>query len=433
MTIVRLIELFIAMIIAIKVIRGKAVYFPFFLLATGMFSFGGESGVGLNLSAFWLLFLWGMTFFVISKLRYKKFEDRTPDLENSLVYLFMFFLLFQTLRGTDVNYAIRMLLKLTYPYIVFIMARRAGRYLNRTEIYKCLEIVFLFSFVGFCLVGGFTQKFVPFVCWKSCAYVGLYGTGAMANHIAVMGVSSLAMWRVLKKTRYLVYCILAFISPVLVGVRTGIGAFVLGALAVVWVGFPRRISIPMIVLVPLIGLSAILFVPNVREHMFKDPDSIDNTGVLKNPGSISWDQIHNSGREFLWKLTLEELWESRPLLGSGLGATQEFMYREFPGGLNTVHSGYIEYLCDTGLVGLVGYFVVILVIMQRAACIYNNNCISSVRLLCLIVLGSFCAHLFCVGFTPTNSCVLPSTQYPFIFSGLLLGHTKRMSLDMSGE
>ncbi len=232
--------------------------------------------------------------------------------------------------------------------------------------------------------------------------------------------AALAMWKYTKNKKYLIYTILAAISPVLVGIRTGIGAYILGASAVLWIGFPKRTAIPIIAMLAFLGLYTVFFVSNVRDHMFYDPDSVNTAQALQNPSSITWEQINNSGRESMWKFVLRKLYDPNPLFGSGLGATQYLMYNR--GAIKSiVHSGYVEYLCDTGLIGLGCYLFIILSILLNAWHAYAFYSLVEIKLFSLFTVGGIFALLFCMGFDNTNNYVLVATQYPFIFAGILSG------------
>ena len=311
-------------------------------------------------------------------------------------------------------------MKLSYPFLVFMLAKRAFACLNAPDLQKFLPKVFLVSFLCFVVSGGFALRFYPFLWSKASGW--MWNSAAVADHLAIMGVAALAMWKYTKNKKYLIYTILAAISPVLVSIRTGIGAYILGASAVLWIGFPKRTAIPIIAMLVFLGLYTVLFVSNVRDHMFHDSHSVNTAQALQDPALITWNQINTSGRESMWKFILRKLYDPDPLFGSGLGATQHLMYSRGGGTtLSVVHSGYVEYLCDTGLIGLGCYLFIILLMLLNAWHAYASYSLVEIKLFSLFTVGGIFALHFCMGFDNTNNYVLVATQYPFIFAGILSG------------
>lgn len=415
----------LAVLLASWCVYGRPAHFPVFLLIVGPLQFGVDAeqgGVGMNLSAIWLLALILLSIVAIIRMP-------GPRVSLSGVeWLYAAFLAWAALgayRAPDPMFSARMFLKLLYPFLVLVLARRAvlsGRF---PDIQVAFKWVVIASFVAFLFVGGFTQRFLPAVCWQAAGIV--WACAAFADHTAVMGVASLVGWRVFKNKWYLAYGLLAGVSPVLVGIRTGVGGFFVGASVFVLLTFRRAAAIPMLLGCYVLFGAALLFVPDMKAHMFHDAGSVDSVALLKNPGDISLDNVNNSGREMLWTVAMTTLFDPNPLVGSGLGATQQFMYTQTFTQMKVVHSSYVELLCDTGIAGLALYLLALLVIMLRCGAMLRGVVDTRVRFLSLCTLCSIPAILVCMGFDNVVNYTLPAGQYPFAFAGLALGYSQAIA------
>ncbi len=163
MALLKLAGLLTALAVGAHIVRERPAHFPVYLMVMGIFRFGADVGIGVDLSAIWLLGLWALC--AVAMLRLP--AGYCSKLEM-VIWVFIAFLFVQALRLPTYIYAVRMFLKLSYPFLVFMLARRAFACLNAPNIPKMLKKVFLSSFAGFCLVGGFAQKFWGVICCCSC-------------------------------------------------------------------------------------------------------------------------------------------------------------------------------------------------------------------------------------------------------------------------
>lgn len=401
---------------AIRCVYTKPAHFPIFLLIAGLFRFGEEAGGGLNLSAVWLLSLAVLAFVAIIRLPSNHLPLNLPE---KAYILFLAWACLGVIRTPDLMYAARMLIKLAYPLLVMMLARRAVASGQGPDLRAAIRVVVIGSFCAFLLVGGFTQRFLPSICWSaaSCIWAG----AAFADHTAIMGVVALAAWRIWGRKWYLAYGIAACLSPVMAGIRTGIGGFTLGTGVLILFSYRKTIAIPLLAGTVFMAAAAILFVPDVKAHMFHDADSVDSAKILRNPAAISLDNINNSGREMLWTMALEELWEQHPLAGSGIGAVQNFMYGQKSTGLKVVHSGYVDLLCDTGIVGLALWALAVFLCLHQAWVAMRQDDRPDTRVLALSALGSIPTLMFCLGFDNVINYVLVAGQVPFVLTGMTAG------------
>lgn len=418
----------IALMVATHYALRKPAQFPFALLIMGLFQFGAEAAGGLNLSALWLLGLIALTIAALCTMPGPRLRLSVPE----MAYMaFLGWACLSMFRSPDLMYGVRMLLKLTFPFLVMLLARRAAASGRMPNLYKSMGRVILASFLAFLLVGGITQRYLFVVVCQAAGW--LWAVAAFADHMAVMGVVALAFWRVFGNRWYLAYGILAGISPVFAGIRTGVGAFAIGVSVLLLVGYRKVVAVPLLVGIYLLGGAAILFVPAMKDHMFHDAAGVDSTAIIRNPLSVSLDNVNNSGREMLWTTVLSNLWEPHILGGSGLGAVQHFMYTQRFTRLKVVHSSYVEFLCDMGLVGLGLYVTIVLCCVAEAWRIYRRHSGRVLKALALSTVGAFPALLFCMGFDNVVNYVLVAGQYPFALAGLTMGLAERHRLRDRGQ
>jgi O-antigen ligase len=164
--------------------------------------------------------------------------------------------------------------------------------------------------------------------------------------------------------------------------------------------------------------------------MFRNPDSIDTGQIILRPHEVTFDDIDDHGRSAVWDAVLDRFFKPNPLIGSGLGATQAWFYSGgYPyAGIRVEHSTYVRLLADIGLVGLVLFVATMLSCLHSAWMLFRTSPFPHVRWCALIVLCTFPALMFCMGFDNLINYVLPATQFPFAFTGLALGMAERARL-----
>jgi hypothetical protein len=397
--------------------------FIFFLLCVGTLQFGAESEyVAVNLSALWLA---GLSVLCIAVSMSLKFVPlRGPE---KCYLAFLGWCVVEAFLANSSLFAMRLFLKLLYPFLVMRLAHQTLA--SDREIDAGMKWVFAASFVASLFVGGFTQRFAAPVCWTAAGII--WACAAFADHTAILGVAALAYWRIFRPTWALSLGIWYGISPVLVGIRTGIGAFAIGGSALALLTARKSLAIPVIVGLYLLAGASILLVPSMREHMFFNPDAVDTREALLRPDKVSIDNIDSSGRFAMWKTVLDKFFWPNPALGSGLGATQHWFYSGGfgPRRVKVEHSEYVRLLSDTGIVGLGLFLLTIFSSIAASWQAYRHKPRPVVRFLAVCVVASFPALLFCMGFDNVLNYVLPATQYPFAFVGLLFGLQRRGQLE----
>lgn len=105
---------------------------------------------------------------------------------------------------------------------------------------------------------------------------------------------------------------------------------------------------------PLSGMAILpvifLFNDSLRYRMFKG-GIIPSTDAIANNPSVALDYVHGSGRFDAWRNVLDQFFYVDPLLGSGVGTTQHYLYTHPALGLNAIHSEYVRLLTELGIWG----------------------------------------------------------------------------------
>ena len=403
----------VAAILAIKWSMARPTTFGVFIVAAGSLRFGGHLANvgGLNdLAALWILVLILGCVIVIGQ-QTPKFKLRLTPVSIYIVFL-LWAVLTCLISGTLV-YGVRMFLKLSYPLLAMLVVSRVV--CRSGDVWRMGKVSVAVSCISASMCGGIPQVMLPSYCW-GIANIGIVWAGAgMSDHLAIMGVICIALWVRLKDRGIGMAIVFIAISTVLMGNRTGIGALFIGGVALAI--SQRKLKIiailaPSFLVMLIVGL---LILPGMMEHMFFEGDGMTASDVLTNPSAISLDQVNTSGRDALWSTLLERLFWSSPMMGSGLGATQGFLYGpDNLTGIHQAHSSYVELLCDTGVVGVVLYVGVYLSAMGMAIRRLRSQ-IPSVAFCASVVVSTVPAVLVIMGFDAATVCGAAVLQYPLVF------------------
>ena len=417
--------LLIAAIVATFAAFRRPRMFPVFLLTVGTLRFGAEgAGVGVNLSALWLAGLIFLTAVLLLWVGGRRWRLAAPE---GLYALFLIWCLLEAFRADSLEYSVRVFLKLLYPFLVMVLAHQAM--LSAKDFRTAVKWILAASFVASLFVGGLTQRLLPAVCmWAGRSVVWAFA--AYADHAALMTVLALVAWRMFRRNGYLVLALWFASSSVLAGIRTGIGATAIGVSLFVVLTSRKAAAIPILMGVYLAAAVSLFVLPEAKEYMFRNPASIDTRQAVLRPDTLSTNDIEDHGRFELWGDILDRFFRPNPLLGSGLGTTQAWLYSRSrtAAGPMVEHSSYVRLLADTGLIGLALWAATALCCMLSGWQIYRRGASREIRLCGLYVVCAFPALMFCMGFDNLINYALPGGQYPFAFTGLALGLAHRSAV-----
>lgn len=255
----------------------------------------------------------------------------------------------------------RLLLKLTYPFLVFVVILGVTR--TRRDLEKLVDWVLIGSAVLaviiaplFILAGAYIVDEESRV---RIAGIGLH-ENPMSFYLLLMLLLAWTRFSVRGKLHYLVLCIpfvfwmvLARTRITFAAVLAGLaGAMVYGALVNrnyrTIVGTALIGSLVAVPLAPLVFERSLGYVPTVPEllDLLASPVYLFHT--------INWE-----GREVFWAVIIKAFTTS-PIYGLGLGSSTAILEATFPKEWGTVpHNEYLRLLADLGVVGTGLFFVAI--------------------------------------------------------------------------
>ena len=399
----------------------RPVMLLFFLVITATVRPSGNIG-SFDFSSLWLLYLIFLCLFVLIT---KKANKRSQVILEKLVIFFLFYCivspLFFFFDSTTPSYAARVLLKLLYPFLVMFIGYR---FLESTKDFATIiKVSLITTFIFSLFIGGVPYLFFPKLCFFFSRMT--WGYASFSDHTAIITSLALVSWKAYGKKRYLWLAIYLCISTVLMQNRTGIMATGIGISVFVLLYYRKSLSVPSLLGVYFLIMSALLLMPGMSSHMFYNPDDANIQQIISSPTSIDISNINSSGRFDMWKYLMDTFFWPRPLFGSGLGASQLFL-TSYPYlfGVNHPHSDYVRLLSDTGLIGLTLYLLIIATIMMYAIKTRRGKPQNHPASICSgFVLCSFPSLLVVMGFDSATNCATAVTQFPFIFSGFMLAMT----------
>ncbi|MBN1356802.1 O-antigen ligase family protein [bacterium] len=408
----------IALLIAFRYSLKKPVYFLMFTLATGPLRITAPLdylfGISMNLSALWLF-----TVIVLSSLIFIHNDGLKMQLNwfEKLYLLFLLYCFLQILRTDSLMFGLRTFLKLLFPFIMILMGHFLVR--SRENLYILLKGILTVAWISILLTGGLTDFMVYPVARAGRLIFTAYS--AFADYTAMIAILALVCFRLSRRKRYLILFAMAFSSPYYFSIRTGIIASAVGVAGYVAMTQKPHRALIGLAAIYFITLGAILFIPAVKDHMFFNPDAIDSIEAIRNPQIIDLDQIDSSGRFGLWERALREFYDPNKLLGSGLGQLQAAFYRGEMGVIRVIHNEFYRLLCDTGLVGVTLYGLMILTCLIKAWTIFRDHSNPLASNVAAYVISALPALMVCMFFDNIFDYGLQAGQYPFAFAGIMCG------------
>jgi hypothetical protein len=376
----------------------------------------------MNLSA-WRLLAWILLIgLVLALSRPAQSRLTVIDLPIVLYGVFLLWCVHRLAEAPSLSYGVRNLLKIIYPFMVLLLARKAARPGHLA--------VYLVPMIGASLVislftSGLSEK-VPYLVYNPLLYGIFWPRPTFADHAAIMlGVILVVLWiyqaYVPASSRRIYLCGMVWLvlSPLAVACRTGLLATIAAISGYAVVRY-RALALPAIGGLFLLGAAAFLFIPGFWGETFYNAEGVTFSGILQ--GDIDVKNINSTGRFATWEVLLEKFYVPSPLLGSGLGAVQADMYTAADAyGIKAAHCEYVTLLCDTGWVGLLLYLGAVV-----GACGVAVRCLrfpvtAERRAAAALVVTSFLACLCAMGFDNVFLYTLPVHSLPFAFTGILLG------------
>ena len=348
----------IAALVTVSQAFGNPKYFIVFLLAAGTLRFGSDLGdvttAATDLSAIWLLWLILLSATALLTSGALNSKLSLPEVFYSC---FLAWCLFEALRANTGMFAWHMFLKLLYPLLVMILARNAGSSPRIAEF--AVKRTLATTTIVYLFIGGVTCRFAGVITATVAPLFWVYA--AFADHAAILTVMSLSFWRLTKLPRYLALTVALGTSSIFYLTRTGVLATALGVSVFALLEWRHR-ALPFIFLAYMGAMMALVTVPEFSKRMFFDSKGLDAEKLAFAPHAVDVSKIDSSGRFSLWERVLNKFFWPNPLIGSGLGSTQQWLYASDER-VKVEHSEYVRLLSDVGIIGLGLYLTALLTTM----------------------------------------------------------------------
>lgn len=337
---------------------------------------------------------------------------------DSVLTMYLVFIVWNLYTLTYSNYVFQgwmMILKFSMPILYFWMGYNAiedsldlGIFLKRTVI-----ICVIYSF----LIGGVSAKLISplygFLCFGSGGTFVAYAS--LADFYAILIGIPVMLYVITSDRKYLYAAGLLFLSSVLESVRTGIGASILG-LSLLFLVYKKGKAIPIVMLLMALFVGSVLLVKPVREKMFgkqAETVTISNMGQAK---------IETNGREYMWERIMNHCYKPDPTFGSGCGGALGWLKDiNSKGGLQLIHSDWVQIMSESGNIGLCLYILFVAFLLFKILTItwkYKGDII--LTLLGGVTAGSFAACYFCMGFDNVITYAQQGYVLPFMLFGIFL-------------
>ena len=384
-------------------------YFVIFTVCTAPIFLGS-----LALLKYGLWFVAMLALLFVGKVRIK-FEFMT------VMYSIFFLWLCYTMTYTSVpRDGAMMLIKYTLPMLFLWLGYSGLR--NEKDLIIFLKVVNIAACIYCGFMGGFAATFIPPLYIFS---MGIFSTYAgFADFLTAVFIVPILLYWLTKEKKY-IYCALWMVlSTVLQAVRTGMGGMML-VFCIALLLKNKAKAIPGLAVAGAMFLSVVLFVPSVNEKFFgEDAGKVSATDIVQG-NAMSMDNIEMSGREYIWERSKEACYYGHEMLGSGLGASGNFIkysMSEKQGQVTgKLHNDYLELLCDTGIVGVVlialFYLSVILKVTSNVA-LQRSSLL--VKLTGIMALSSLAGIAFSMYFDNVVSNSMQSMVMPYIYLGFFL-------------
>lgn len=315
------------------------------------------------------------------------------------------------------GYGFRVILKYLYPLLIMLFASAAVRD----------KEVFLKAGIGARMVAiiSIAVAFIPYI-GRLFPGVFWYGTASAIHYISMCVFSLALFYYTREKRKNLLLCILFMLPCILWVFRTSIMGTTLALMTFFFFKYKLK-SLPVIFSVFILFIVAVFAIPSVREKMFVNSENVSIEQFQR--GEISKDDINSNARFGMWEYLENRFYDGKELTGSGIGSVQNYMYSNFVfGGLKVPHNDYVQILCDSGIIGVVLYLLVVLTVIIHSFIVYQNNSDIAIKM-CAIVAGSSLAGVALTMYTDNVvNYSMATLSYPFGFYGMMLGLIKNKKI-----
>jgi hypothetical protein len=214
------------------------------------------------------------------------------------------------------------------------------------------------------------------------------GPPVFSAHMLPVAMLALAAYLCKPKTTTLILLIASSAGILAALQRTSAAALYLGFSTILFFG-TRGIWRLVLPIAGTLGLPALMvFSETFRKRMFFGEA---NPEQLLNDPTKALASVNGSGRFTLWDSMLRRFFDPHPVVGSGIGSTQDYLYTT--AGAGVVHSEYVRLLCEVGIVGLALFALTLSSYLMRLQSYTAKKNSVSLRIPALAGIGSLVAYM----------------------------------------
>lgn len=376
--------------------------------STGLLAFSAPAGLDLMAIRLMVLEIFCLVGLFICK--------RSPQWSPAIIFylIYIIWLVIGLSYTPAPGYGFRVILKYLYPLLIMLFASAAVRD----------KEIFLKAGIGARTVAliSIGVSFIPHI---ALLFPGVFwgGTACAINYISMCIFSLALVYYTREKKKNLSLSILFMLPCILWVFRTSIMGTTLALMTFFFFKYKLK-SLPVMFSVFILFIVAVFAIPSVREKMFVNSESVSIEQFQR--GEITKEDINSNARFGMWEHLENRFYEGKELTGSGVGSVQNYMYSNFVfGGLKVPHNDYVQILCDSGIIGVVLYLLVVLTVIIHSFIVYQNNSDVAIRM-SAIVAGSSLAGVALTLYTDNVvNYSMATLAYPFGFYGMMLGLIKK--------
>jgi O-antigen ligase len=250
-------------------------------------------------------------------------------------------------------YGLRMLLKIAYPLLVFVVI--AGVAPSRERLDRLMDAVLIGAAVLCVVINPLYVLFGDFerviAGWVRLRGLGLH-QNPFAFYLTIPLLIGVVRFSTRRQVRYLVLSALCGAWMVLTITRIAFLGVMVGLLAVGVTSAVLARQTRVLAAALVLGvLVAVPFAPPVLERTFGFvPSARELVALLQNPQSL-YHGMNMEGRQVVWAVVFQAF-QAAPLLGTGFGGSTFVLSVHFPWFSSpTPHNDYLRLLADAGVVG----------------------------------------------------------------------------------
>jgi len=287
-------------------------------------------------------------------------------------FFFLIFCTISLLWTPSLTYGIRMLAKLSAPlfFLLSIMALISKKnHLRWMENIILISGVLVFLTAIFTKLAGLNPKFNLTIPGESPA--------VFTSHLLVVGMIAFVNIKYSNHLRNTILFIIFAIGILWGFTRITIAGMFIGLSIILFIS-TRGIFRILLPSTGLISFILLFFISEkFKERMFLTAAKKITLLTFINDPIETISHIAGSGRFAAWNYILKRFFNPNPIIGSGIGATQDYFYSSSPSGLGVIHSEYIRLISEIGIVGLI--FFVILALFYLIILIHNYKSALSIE------------------------------------------------------